>query len=204
MFNKDTAKEDDTTMVKQIFNSLAMVVVLTILTGVIYPLAMTGLAQALFPQQANGSLVSSNGKIVGSKLIGQNFTNPGNFHSRPSAAGSDGYDGASSSGSNLGPTNQKLKDSVKQNIDKVREENSLAASETVPSDLVTSSASGLDPHISPEAAYLQIERVAKERNMKPDEVRALVDKYTYGRQLGFLGETRVNVLELNLALDSIK
>lgn len=191
-------------MGKSILNSLLMLLVLTFLTGIAYPLAMTALAQSLFPAQANGSLVSHDGNVVGSKLIGQNFSSPSYFHSRPSAAGSDGYDAASSAASNLGPTNQKLKATVSERIAQVRSDNNLPEGNTIPGDLVLASASGLDPHISPEAAYLQMERVAKARAMKTAEVRALVDKHTEGRQLGFLGEPRVNVLELNLALDTLK
>lgn len=191
-------------MTKSIINSLLMVLVMTLLTGIAYPLAMTGLAQALFPAQANGSLITQNGKVIGSKLIGQNFSGPGYFHSRPSTAGSDGYDATSSAGSNLGPTNQKLKDTVNETLAAVRSENNLPAQTPVPGDLVLASASGLDPHISPEAAYIQIERIAKERDLNTAEVKALVDKHTESRQLGFLGEPRVNVLELNLALDTMK
>lgn len=191
-------------MTKSIINSLLMVLVMTLLTGLAYPLAMTGLAQALFPAQANGSLITQNGKIIGSKLIGQNFSSPGYFHSRPSTAGSEGYDATASAGSNLGPTNQKLKDTVNENLAAVRSDNNLPAHTPVPGDLVLASASGLDPHISPEAAYIQVERVAKERDLNAAEVKALVDMHTEGRQLGFLGEPRVNVLELNLALDTMK
>lgn len=191
-------------MGKSILNSLLMLLILTLLTGVAYPLAMTGLAQALFPVQANGSLIYQNGQAVGSRLIGQNFTGDGYFHSRPSAAGADGYDGAASSGSNLGPTNAKLKDTVQERLAKVRSENNLPENKPVPGDLVLASASGLDPHISPEAAALQVERVAGQRGMKAAELQALVNRYTEGRQWGFLGEPRVNVLELNLALDAMK
>lgn len=179
-----------------------MLLVLTFLTGIAYPLAMTGLAQALLPYQANGSLVSYNGKVVGSELIGQSFSSPDYFHSRPSAAGSDGYDATSSAGSNLGPTNQKLKDDVSERIVKVRSDNNLPADKAIPSDLVLASASGLDPHISPDAAYLQAERVAKARGMNIAEVRHLVDNHI--EQHGFLGDPSVNVLALNIALDTVK
>lgn len=190
-------------MFRQIVSAVVMLAVLTIITGFIYPLAMTGLAQTVFPNQANGSVVVKDGVAVGSKLIGQDFTSPGYFHGRPSAAGQDGYDGAGSAGSNLGPTNQKLMDTVADNIKKVREENGLPADTAVPSDLVLASGSGLDPHISPAAAHTQIERVARERGLAAGEVRQLVDRHVEGRHWGIFGETRVNVLELNLALDGL-
>lgn len=191
-------------MFRQVVNAGGMLVVLTLLTGVIYPLAMTGLAQALFPSQANGSIVTRDGAPVGSTLIGQSFASPGYFHGRPSAAGQDGYDATSSGGSNLGPTNKKLMDTVADNLKKVREENGLAADAAVPADLVLASGSGLDPDITPDAAYLQVERVARERGLEADAVRKLVDGGIEGRQWGIFGEPRVNVLKLNLALDRLK
>lgn len=191
-------------MFRQIISAAVIFVALTMITGFVYPLVMTGVSQVVFPEQANGSVLIRDGVPIGSRLIGQNFTSPGYFHSRPSAAGKDGYDGASSSGSNLGPTNQKLMDTVKDNVQKVREENDLPARAAVPSDLVLASGSGLDPHITPDAAYAQVERVAKERGLSPDVVRQLVGQHVEGKQWGIFGEPRVNVLELNLALDALK
>lgn len=191
-------------MFREIKRAAGMVVILSVVTGLLYPLAMTGIAQVLFPFQANGSIIAKNGAPIGSELIGQNFSSPGYFHSRPSVAGQDGYDAASSSGSNLGPTNKKFIDGVADNLKKVREENGLPASAPVPSDLVMASGSGLDPHISPDAAYIQVERIAKERGLSADKVRQLVERQVEARQLGLLGEPRVNTLKLNLALDELK
>ena len=186
-------------MLKNLKISILMTIVTTILLGVVYPFAVTALAQLIFPHQANGELIIRDGKIVGSRLIGQPFSSPGYFRSRPSAAG-NGYDAGNSGGSNLGPTNKMLIDRVNGDVQKLQAEN---PNMPVPIDLVTTSASGLDPHISPEAAAFQIPRVARERVMPENDVRALVEKHTEGRQLGFLGEPRVNVLELNLDLDTV-
>jgi K+-transporting ATPase ATPase C chain len=191
-------------MLRQIINAFAMLLVFTVITGLVYPLAMTGLAQTLFPFQANGSIIVQDGKPIGSALIGQGFTSANYFHGRPSAAGADGYDATSSGGSNLGPTSKKLIDTVSDNIAKARDENQLDETQLVPSDLVLASGSGLDPDISPAAAYVQIERIANERGLSAGEVRNLVDQHVKNRQLGIFGEPRVNVLELNLALDTLK
>lgn len=190
-------------MTRKILTAVLMLVVMTVLTGIIYPLATTGLARVLFPYQAGGSLAYRDGRPVGSSLIGQKFTGPGYFHGRPSAAGPDGYDAAASSGSNLGPTNAKLVAAIAQRLETVRAENGLPAGTPVPADLVTASASGLDPDISPAAAYLQVPRVARARNLPEEQVRALVTKNITGRQFGLLGEPRVNVLQLNLELDKM-
>jgi K+-transporting ATPase ATPase C chain len=189
-------------LVQHLRTAVLMVVVLTVLLGIIYPLIMTGIAQIAFPNQANGSLVrDSSGNVVGSALLAQGFTQPQYFHPRPSAAGSNGYDATASGGSNLGPTNQKLIDTVQSNTDSYRQDNNLAADAPVPVDAVTSSASGLDPDISIANALLQAPRVAAARGISEDQVRSLVNQYTEGRTLFVLGEPRVNVLKLNLALD---
>jgi K+-transporting ATPase ATPase C chain len=177
--------------------AVLMTVVTTVLLGVVYPLAITAIAQVVFPDQANGQLIERDGTVIGSRIIGQGFSAPGYFRSRPSAAGM-GYDAANSAGSQLGPTNKKLIDAVKANVEAARKENPNAR---VPIDLVTTSASGFDPHLSPAAAEFQVPRVARERGMFEADLRQLVEVRTEGRQLGFLGEPRVNVLELNLALD---
>ena len=186
-------------MKKNLLTAVWFTLVTTLLFGVLYPLVVTGLSQVLFPQQANGQLIERNGKVVGSAIIGQAFTGPGYFHSRPSNAGT-GYDATSSGGSNLAPTNKNLIDRVKGDVQKAQAENPRAS---VPVDLVTASGSGLDPDISPASAEFQIARVASERHINPENVRALVNKHTKGRQLSVLGEPRVNVLELNLDLDSV-
>jgi K+-transporting ATPase ATPase C chain len=186
-------------MKKNLITSVLMTLVTTVAFGLIFPLVITGLAQALFPDKANGQLITKNGKLVGSKIIGQSFSSPGYFHSRPSSAGT-GYDAANSSGSNLGPTNQTLIARVQSDADRLQAEN---PGTPIPMDLLTTSGSGLDPHISPEAAEFQVPRIAKERNLTPDAVRAAIRQHTEPREFGFLGEPRVNVLELNLALDEI-
>ena len=182
--------------------ALLMLAVLTLITGVAYPLLVTGLAQGLFPHQANGSLVKQDGKVTGSQLIGQPFSDPKYFWSRPSATTPMPYNGGSSSGSNQGPLNPALEDAVKARIAALKAADP-ANTAPIPVDLVTASASGLDPHISPAAAEYQVMRVARLRGLPPKEVRRLVAEHTEGRQLGVLGEPRVNVLTLNLALDRL-
>ncbi|MGB8511154.1 MAG: potassium-transporting ATPase subunit KdpC [Pyrinomonadaceae bacterium] len=178
-----------------------MTIVTMLLLGVVYPLVVTGLAQVFFHDRANGQLIERDGRVIGSAIIGQPFTSPGYFRSRPSAAGVAGYDAGASTGSNLGPTSEKLIERVRADVAKLQAEN---PGRPVPIDLVTSSASGLDPHLSPAAVEFQVERVARERGMSERDVRALVAAQTEGRQFGLLGEPRVNVLLLNLALDERK
>lgn len=187
----------------RLWTACKMTLVLALLTGIIYPLAMDGLAHLLFPFQADGSLIRRGGRIVGSELIGQNFSAPGYFHPRPSAAGDKGYDAADSRGSNLGPTNKALIAAVHRRLEEVLEENPGVTPGQVPVGFVTASGSGLDPDISPAAAALQIARVARARKMRPQTVAALVAEHTQRRWAGVLGEPRVNVLELNLALDRL-
>jgi len=184
-------------MKKNLVTAILMTIATTIMLGVIYPLAITVISQLILPSQANGQLIQHDGKNIGSRIIGQAFSGPGYFRSRPSAAG-NGYDAANSGGTNLGPTNQKLIDRVQQDSRSLQAENPTGR---IPIDMVTTSASGLDPHISPGAAEFQVSRVARERGMSEDLLRQLIMKHTEGRQLGFLGEPRVNVLELNLDLD---
>jgi potassium-transporting ATPase KdpC subunit len=185
-------------IIRNLVVAVLMTIVTTVLLGLAYPLVVTALAQAAFPDQANGQLIVRNGRVIGSRLLAQRFLSPSYFHPRPSAAGA-GYDAANSAGSQLGPTNRKLVETVRQNVETARREN---PGRPIPIDLVTASASGLDPHISPAAAEFQVPRVARARGISEDSLRGLVREHTEGRQWGFLGEPRINVLELNLALDS--
>lgn len=187
-------------MLSQLWPALRINIFLTILLGVAYPLAVTGVSQILFPHQANGSLVTKNGQVIGSELLGQNFTKPEYFQPRPSAAGNDGYDPTASGGSNLGPTSQKLIDRMKASVDKFHKDNPDYHG-PIPADLLTTSGSGLDPEISPASAEAEIPRVAKARGISEDQLKQLVAQYTQGPDLGLIGEPRVNVLKLNLALD---
>jgi K+-transporting ATPase ATPase C chain len=187
-------------MLSQLWPALRINIFLTILLGVAYPLAVTGVSQVIFPHQANGSLITKGDQVIGSELIGQNFTKPEYFQPRPSAAGNDGYDPTASGGFNYGPTNQKLIDRVKASVDKFHKENPDYPG-PIPADMLTGSGSGLDPDISPASAQAQAPRVAKARGISPDQLNQLVAQYTKSADLGLLGEPRVNVLKLNLALD---
>jgi potassium-transporting ATPase KdpC subunit len=185
---------------KNLLISVLMTVVTTVLLGLVYPLVVTGLAQVIFPEKANGQLIKRNGTVIASRIIAQPFVGANYFHPRPSAAGPNGYDASNSAGSNLGPTNQKLIDRVNGDVASAQADN---PGKPVPVDLVTTSASGFDPHITPASAEFQVPRIAKARGISEESVRALVAQNTQGRQWGFFGEPRVNVLELNLALDSM-
>lgn len=187
-------------MWRQIIPGLRIKLFMTLLVGIAYPLAITAICQMIFPHQANGSLIRAGGRVIGSELIGQNFTRPEYFQPRPSAAGSDGYDATASSGSNYGPTNKKLIERVKIAVAKFRKDNP-GFSGPIPADLLMTSASGLDPHISPAAAQAQVARIASARGVSLDRLNHLITQFTAGPDLGFLGEARVNVLRLNLALD---
>ena len=182
--------------------ALALFILFTLVTGVAYPLAITGVAQAVMPAKANGSLIEKDGAVIGSSLIGQGFSSPRYFHGRPSGAGKDGYDASASSGSNLGPNSKALADRITADVAKVKSEDGIAGA--APADLVTASGSGLDPDITPASAYLQVARVARERAMPEADVRSLVDRTAQPRVFGLLGEPRVNVLALNLALDGAR
>jgi K+-transporting ATPase ATPase C chain len=191
-----------TGIANQIRPAIVMVIGLSLILGLAYPLAVTGIAQVVFPDNADGSLIrDSKGNIIGSALIGQNFSDPKYFWPRPSAAGADGYDGASSSGSNLGPTSQKLRDAVGERATALREANGLQDDALVPAEAVTASGSGLDPDISPENAYFQAERIAEARGVSVDVMLEFIDDHTEGRTLGVLGQERINVLKINMALD---
>jgi potassium-transporting ATPase KdpC subunit len=187
-------------MWQQIIPGLRIKLFMTLLVGIVYPLAITGICQVFFPHQANGSLVRAGGRVIGSELIGQNFARPGYFQPRPSAAGADGYDATASNGSNYGPTNKKLIDRVRSSVERFRKDNP-GFTGPIPADLLMTSASGLDPHISPAAAQAQAARVASARGLSRDQVDHLVAQFTEAPDLGFVGEPRVNVLRLNLALD---
>jgi potassium-transporting ATPase KdpC subunit len=187
-------------MWEQILPGLRIKIFFTILLGVIYPLAMTGISQIVFPHQANGSLITSGNKVIGSEIIAQSFTRPEYFHPRPSVAGNNGYDGTASGGSNYGPTNKKLIDRVSASVEQFRKENPDYQG-PIPSDLVTTSASGLDPHLSPDSAAAQVPRVSKARGIPADQLNQIVSQFTEGPDFAILGEPRVNVLKLNLALD---
>jgi len=190
-------------MMKEVKSAALLLLLMTLLCGIVYPLLVTGVARVAFPEQSAGSMIERDGLTVGSALIGQTFAGPRYFHGRPSAAGEDGYDGAASGGSNLGPTNKRLLADISERAAKVRSENGLAPDALVPADLVTASGSGLDPHISPESARVQIARIAAVRGLSRSKVKALVDRSIEGPQFGILGEARVNVLELNLELDRL-
>lgn len=193
-----------TNLMKNSMRALLMFAILALVTGIIYPLVVTGLSRVIFPDKSDGSLVLARDKVVGSELIGQRFSSEKYFHGRPSAAGPDGYDASASSGSNLGPTNARLLETVATNAGAVRKENGFDAGYLVPADLVTASASGLDPHISPASAYLQTPRIAQARGLSRDEVETLVDSNVQEKWLGIFGEPRVNVLKLNLELDNLQ